>query len=269
MKGENEIGKGASSTPVTFTTGEEEPSAPPNDIAAESMGLSTIRVTFRSPPMENQNGEIKGYYVGYRKVRDNRDNNPYVYITVKTSNQTRPKDITFHEYFLRQLNRGTEYSIVVKAYNSAGSGPQSHPVTAQTFDGDLPPSFQLNVIDNTDETISLQWYQKFHSSNSPQSAISGYIIHYRKENEAKWKEVPISNIKPTVDPESSFNSYSFVLENLESNTNYMIYVAAINRFGVGDPSNLVTAITQNGKNLNLDLNFSFFSLSFQPSKEWP
>ncbi|XP_075680880.1 cell adhesion molecule Dscam1-like isoform X4 [Dermatophagoides pteronyssinus] len=253
---ENEIGKGASSAPVTFTTGEEEPSAPPNDIAAESMGPSTIRVTWRSPPIENWNGEIKGYYVGYRKVRDN--NAPYVYITVPTtaagrdSNQAqkaRPKEITFHEYFLRQLNKGTEYSIVVKAYNSAGSGPQSHPMTAHTFDGDLPPSFQLNVIDSTEETISLQWYQKLHGSNYPQSAISGYTIHYRKENEAKWKEVPISNNnanQPTVDPNSSFNSYSFVLENLEPNANYMIYVAAINRFGVGDPSNLITTRTQNG-----------------------
>ncbi|KAH9528840.1 hypothetical protein DERF_002756 [Dermatophagoides farinae] len=253
---ENEIGKGASSAPVTFTTGEEEPSAPPNDISLESMGPSTVRLVWRSPPIENWNGEITGYYVGYRKARDN--NSPYVYITVPTSaasrdsnqaQKTRPKEITFHEYFLRQLNKGTEYSVVVKAYNSAGSGPQSHPMVAHTFDGDLPPAFQLNVIDNTEETISLQWYQKLPHSNYPQSAISGYTIHYRKENEAKWKEVPISNNnanQPTVDPNSSFNSYSFVLENLEHNAKYMIYLVAINRFGVGDPSNVITARTHNG-----------------------
>lgn len=220
------------------------------------MGPTTIRITWRSPPIENWNGEIKGYYIGYRKSRDT--NQPYVYITMPITKEyvaqkVRPtpgnqKEISFHEYFLRQLAKGTEYNIVVKAYNSAGSGPQSHEIMAHTFDGELPPPFQLNIIDSTEETISMQWYQKLHGSYGQSAPISSYTIHYRKDGEHKWKEVPISSASnPTADPNNLFNSYSFVLENLEPNIQYLVYVAAINRFGVGDPSNIVSARTQNGK----------------------
>lgn len=159
---ENQIGRSAASNPVKFGTGDEEPSAPPHDLALEPVGPTTMRVTWRSPPIENWNGEIKGYYLGYRKAQDT--SLPYVYTfvpvaqEVSTSN-VRPtmssfkRDITFHEHFIRQLAKGTEYSIVIKAYNSAGSGPQSHDILAHTFDGDLPPSMQLSVIDTAEDTI--------------------------------------------------------------------------------------------------------------------
>ncbi|KAF7493498.1 Down syndrome cell adhesion molecule -like protein [Sarcoptes scabiei] len=328
---ENEIGKGSSSTPISFVTGEEEPSAPPNDITVESMGPTTLRITWRSPPIENWNGDLKGYYIGYRRAQDN--NSPFIYITMpivkdfrhhtqsspnslssssssssastkirssSSSSSAVKKEIHFHEYFLRQLNKGVEYKIVVKAYNSAGSGPQSHEIMATTFDGDLPPAFQLNVIDSTEETISLQWYQKLHGSSSalssPSSIITSYTIHYRKEGEIKWKEVPISatlNVMgPTNDPNGhhqqsslvnsninnnnhhyhQLNSYSFVLENLDANVNYMIYVAAINRFGIGDPSNIATVHTQNGMSMishEVVRRFNDANYYLEPMFVWP
>ena len=164
---------------------------------------------------------------------------------VRPTTPTYQKEITFHEHFIYKLAKGTEYTVVVKAYNSAGSGPQSHEIIARTFDGDLPPSFQLAVIDTTEETISFQWYQKVQTAN-PQAPITGYSIHYRKETEHKWKEMPVSSLaNPSPNP-NILSSFSFVLENLDANVQYKIYVVAINRFGVGDPSNIVVAQTQNG-----------------------
>ncbi|GIY09031.1 down syndrome cell adhesion molecule-like protein 1 [Caerostris extrusa] len=44
------------------------------------------------------------------------------------------------EFFLTNLLKASDYSVVVKAYNSAGSGPPSHELYVRTLDGDLPPS---------------------------------------------------------------------------------------------------------------------------------
>lgn len=266
MLAENEIGKGASTNQITFKTGEEEPSAPPNDITAEALGPSTIRVTWYSPPIENWNGEIRGYYIGYRKT--NEPNAQFVYKLVSNNEEqtggrsnlntvvttSNKKEITFHEYFIRQLAKETEYSVVVKAYNAAGSGPVSHEVTARTFDGKLPPQLQLSVIDSTDMTISLRWHQKLQSGTvasvgGNSNVVTSYLIHYKKISESKWHQVPISVPMPaSPDPNNFFNSYSFVLEGPEANNRYKIYVNAVNRFGVGDPSNIVVAETINGKN---------------------
>lgn len=39
-----------------------------------------------------------------------------------------------HDYRLTGLRKYTQYSIVVKAFNSKGDGPGSDPVTAHTFE---------------------------------------------------------------------------------------------------------------------------------------
>jgi len=50
---------------------------------ASSMSRSLeLLVAWRSPPIENWNGEIKGYYLRYKKTRE--PNFPYVYTFVPT-----------------------------------------------------------------------------------------------------------------------------------------------------------------------------------------
>ncbi|KAJ6222590.1 hypothetical protein RDWZM_001135, partial [Blomia tropicalis] len=282
---ENEIGKSSASPTITFTTGEEEPSAPPNDIAVEPLGPTTIRITWRSPPIENWNGDIKGYYLGYKKAHE--PNFPYVNtfvsanshesssssgLNVRPTIATSKKEITFHEHFIRQLAKGTEYTIVIKAYNSAGSGPQSHEILAHTFDGDLPPTLQLSVIDTTEDTISLRWHQKLQGAFQ-QTPVTSYSIHVQKEGEQKWKDIPIiPSVNPSPDPTSLFNSYSYVLESLEPNVHYKIYVTAVNRFGVGDPSNVIVTRTVNGMAVmqhEIMRTFNDGSYYLQPMFMWP
>jgi hypothetical protein len=243
MIAENEVGRGIASDTVTFTTGEEEPTAPPNDIKVESRGPTTIRVTWRSPQIEHWNGVIKGYYVGYRKTRD--PSFPFIYVSVesKPSPTGKEAEIVNYEHFVRHLTKGTEYAIVVKAYNSAGSGPQSHEMLVHTHDGDLPSAQHLSIIDSTANTLSLRWYQKdFRESQS--SPITSYTIHYQKEGDHKWIEVPITSFA-TPTP-SDIASYSYVLQNLETGAQYKIFVIAINRYGISDPSNIVITKTEGG-----------------------
>ena len=201
-------------------------------------------MTWRSPPVEHCNGVIKGYYVGYRKARE--PNFPFVLISVEAKPTQVGKDSEniVYEHFVRNLMKGTEYAVVVKAYNSAGSGPQSHEMLVHTRDGDLPPAQQLSAIDSTLNTISLRWYLK-DIRESQSSPTTGYSINYQRDGDSKWTEVPITSfVTPTSD--SDIVSYSYVLENLESGTYYKMFVTAINRYGVSDPSNIVITKTEGG-----------------------
>ena len=162
----------------------------------------------------------------------------------KPSQAAKEAETVVYEHFLRRLNKGTEYAVVVKAYNSAGSGPESHEMLVRTHDGDLPSAQQLSAIDTTLTTISLRWYLKDirETQNTP---ITGYTINYKKDGDPKWNEVPITQFL-TPSSDSDIVSYSYVLDGLESGAYYKIFVTALNRYGVSDPSNILVTKTEGG-----------------------
>lgn len=259
---ENEVGKSEPSDTVTFFTGEEEPSAPPHDISIEPKGPTTIRITWRAPPKESWNGIIKGYYVGYRKSKDS--NTAYTLKSVD-SKHSDPALIEneLYEYFLRDMFKGSEYEVVIKAYNLAGSGPQSHVLLARTLDGDLPPAQHLAAVDTSSNTISLRWNQK--DNRDLQTPVTSYTLHYQREGEPKWREIPLSSLTTSSPPvESSIPTFTYTLQNLESGVQYRVFVTALNRYGFSDPSNIVITKTVGGKLfficLQSQTNPLFFSL---------
>lgn len=158
-----------------------------------------------------------------------------------------------HEYFLRDLAKGTEYEIVLKAYNLAGSGPQSHVLLARTPEGDQPAAQHLVATDATASSITLRWSTKdpVRNADSQSTLISSYTLHYQREGEPRWREIPLSSQLATATPttsESTYNpSYTYTLGNLESGVHYRIFVTAVNRYGFSDPSNIVFPKTAGGK----------------------
>ncbi|GIZ00678.1 down syndrome cell adhesion molecule homolog [Caerostris extrusa] len=132
---ENEVGRGNPSESQQFLTKEAEPSAPPTDVTVESRGAGTLRVKWKTPPREQWNGQLKGYYIGYQVASSSE---PYSFKTVEFSKQGE------EEYRLTNLQRSTEYRVIVQAFNSAGSGPPSQDIIAKTSDTD-PPSPPLPV----------------------------------------------------------------------------------------------------------------------------
>lgn len=240
-----------------------------------------MRITWRAPPRETWNGQLKGYYVGYRKAKDGAS----TAFTLKSvdvkgnsagahhhgqggGNHPDPLAIEAeeHEYFLRDLAKGTDYEIVLKAYNMAGSGPQSHVLTARTPEGDQPAAQHLVATDATASSITLRWTTKdpmgvrgFQDQGSAaSSAITSYTLHYQREGEPRWREIPLSSSLATASPPANAGdsqqqqqvvvspSYTYTLANLESGVHYRIFVTAVNRFGFSDPSNIVFPKTAGG-----------------------
>ncbi|RWS01617.1 cell adhesion molecule-like protein, partial [Leptotrombidium deliense] len=130
---ENEVGIGESSEPVIFTTNKEEPSGSPMDITVKAAGPTNVKVSWGAPPKDEWNGDLEGYYIGYKAVGSNQ---PFSF---RSEVATPNKDSSHkYEFFLSNLMKDTSYDIVLKAFNSAGSGPQSHEMRVKTLDGELP-----------------------------------------------------------------------------------------------------------------------------------
>ncbi|GFR29678.1 contactin-2 [Trichonephila clavata] len=218
--GENEIGQGQPSDVLKFITGDEEPSGPPTDVWIEAKSSSSILVTWKPPPRELWYGELRGYFVGYKV---DASSHPYSFKTVDNAvNDSQ-------EYALTNLMKSTKYNIVVKAYNSAGTGPPSQDLVAKTLDGDVPEAPAFTVVAASESKISLRW------GDPPSRSIpvTGYTLHYRKDG-SEWYHIPII---------ASSSKNRFTITGLESSTPYKIYITASNQYGNGEPSDMLTVTT--------------------------
>nr|7Y6E_A Chain A, Dscam [Chelicerata]7Y6E_B Chain B, Dscam [Chelicerata]7Y6E_C Chain C, Dscam [Chelicerata]7Y6E_D Chain D, Dscam [Chelicerata]7Y6E_E Chain E, Dscam [Chelicerata]7Y6E_F Chain F, Dscam [Chelicerata]7Y6E_G Chain G, Dscam [Chelicerata] len=200
--------------------GASEPSGPPTDLWVESRGPFTILVRWKAPPKEYWHGKLKGYYVGYKMEGSPQ---PYSFKTVEAMNV----NIT-HEYLLNSLKKSTKYSIVVKAYNAAGTGPASQELIVKTLDGVLPRPPSVSLLSASDSTISVKWGHTI-SRDEP---VTGYTLHYRKKV-GHWLHVPLLASDQT----------RYTLTGLDSDTTYNVYVTANNRYGRGDPSGILSVRT--------------------------
>ncbi|XP_022236214.1 Down syndrome cell adhesion molecule-like protein 1 homolog isoform X4 [Limulus polyphemus] len=228
---ENEVGQGMPSQTIQFVTGEEAPVSPPTDVQVKPKGSSSLLVTWKPPPKELWNGELRGYYIDYKV---NSSPTSYLFKTVESSSNDS------YEYILSPLMKATRYSVVVKAYNGAGTGPPSEEITVKTLEGDLPLPPPVELVSNSDSAISLKW-GKSPSHNIP---VTGYTLHYKKKNSGEWNYVHVVA--------SDNNMYT--IKDLESGATYQLYLTAVNQFGRGNPSDYLS-ITTNPKGIGIGLPF--------------
>ncbi|GIY50312.1 protein sidekick-2 [Caerostris darwini] len=146
---ENALGQSRPSAVINVTTDEEAPSAYPREVQVHSTGAQSIKVTWKPPSEETQNGHIKGYYIGY-KISMSPDN--YVFKQVE-ANPNKEQQSTY----ITGLQPITEYDIVVKAFNSAGAGPKSIKISGKTLETAPPTSPIVQIDATTSSTISISW----------------------------------------------------------------------------------------------------------------
>lgn len=227
----NDVGRSVPSPYLKIKTGEEEPSSPPFDVYAEPKGPSTIRITWKPPPQEAWNGQPEGFYVGYRPSSGSEKA-----FTFRTVAFTSP-DVTY-EYFLPGLMPQTDYTITVKAFNLAGLGPESQIVSARTYSGDFAPPPKVSFLSVDSTSVSLRFGM---NPAKPIVGLNGFTVHFRSDNQMDWKEIKI--------PLGSQSDGDFTAKDLTPNSVYHFYVTAINSFGNGDPSSLLSIKTKNSDTL--------------------
>ncbi|XP_064480163.1 cell adhesion molecule Dscam1-like [Ornithodoros turicata] len=219
IRAENSLGPGQFSQEIQVTTDEEAPESPPLSVQATPLSSSTIKVTWKAPKKDLQNGLLKGYYVGYRQ---HSSSDSYTYKTLEIHSDFREETV------LSSLRRSTKYSVLVQAFNSKGSGPPSEEITVETFDSDPPPSPTLSVLTTSASSIQLQW----DSHASEDSPALGYYL-YIKEQFGTWEELQLSA-----------HQSSHIFQDLYCGTSYQFYLVSYNKMGKGEPSEVLSAKTQ-------------------------
>ncbi|XP_055948883.1 cell adhesion molecule Dscam2-like isoform X4 [Argiope bruennichi] len=214
---ENSLGQSKPSEPITVTTKEEAPAAPPADIRAEATSSSSVKVSWMAPPKEMRRGSIKGYYLGYKVLRSA---DTFTYKTLESSGDVR------EEHHLTNLRRFTQYVIRLQAFNKAGSGPHSEEITVQTLEYDPPGTPTLRVASVAATSVKLEW-------TAPDSTpIQGYILHYR-EDKGEWSE---HRLPPDIT--------NHVLQPLRCGTRYQVQITSFNKAGEGEPSDAIQVKTE-------------------------
>ncbi|CAD7088390.1 unnamed protein product [Hermetia illucens] len=213
---ENEIGSSQSSEAVTIITAEEAPSGKPQNVKVEPLNQTTLKVTWKPPPRPEWNGELLGYYVGYRLANTN---NSYVFEDVNFSTEEGKE----HSLELSHLKTYTQYGVVIQAYNKVGAGPLTEEEKQYTAEGtpSVPPS-DTTCTTLTSQTIRVMWVSP--PLESANGVIKTYKVVYAPTD--LWFDDKNKDYKRTGQTET-------VLHGLKKFTNYTIQIAATTSGGDG------------------------------------
>ncbi|CAG2104883.1 unnamed protein product, partial [Medioppia subpectinata] len=210
----NSVGTSRLSKELKFTTEEESPSGPPTRVHLEAIDANSIKVEWFSPPSHQMNGELKGFYIGYKALNTN---DPFIYKTV----QTKPNlDLgSAFSLVLQGLSPYTHYSVIVQAYNNVGAGPRSDEMSIRT--GESIPSggpTGVSCVSFSSQSITISWNSL--SEDSINGVLKGYRVYYR----------PTDN-KDVMKNEVTAQQNKLTLYGLQKNTNYSLAVNAFNQMG--------------------------------------
>eukprot|EP00058_Branchiostoma_floridae_P023774 XP_002609264.1 hypothetical protein BRAFLDRAFT_124749 [Branchiostoma floridae] len=225
-------GDGPQSEPFTVQT-QDDPSgstdmgAPgaPLGVTGLSVDPYTIQVDWQPPtyPMD----DISGYRLLYAKEGDT---------TRETVDMGNPPDLTYN---LAGVSPDTQYNMWVMPYGPGGDGPQSQRFTVQTQREDLgsiaPKGAPgaASAVTRDASSLLVEWEAPTLPEGSPD--LLGFRLFWRKVGEGEYQTVEVG-------PEE----LSYVLMDLDTFTEYEMYVVAFNANGDGPNSDTFTAMTAEG-----------------------
>ncbi|XP_022176409.1 Down syndrome cell adhesion molecule-like protein Dscam2 isoform X50 [Myzus persicae] len=214
---ENGVGVSKPSDPVTIITSEEAPGGKPTNIHVDPIDENTLKVMWKAPERSDWNGEIQGYYVGYKQ--SSLVDNKFVFETVEFSKEEGKE----HYLEIFNLKTYTQYTIVVQAFNKLGAGPMSDEIKQYTSEGvpeQAPHDTTCTTL--TAQTIRISWVSP--PLSTANGVIKGYKVIYGPSD--SWFNESTKDTKITVSSET-------ILHGLKKFTNYSMEVLAFTAGGDG------------------------------------
>ncbi|XP_021929576.1 Down syndrome cell adhesion molecule-like protein Dscam2 isoform X2 [Zootermopsis nevadensis] len=213
---ENEIGTSEPSDTVPIITAEEAPGGPATAVKVEAEDQHTLKISWKPPERDQWNGEILGYYVGYKLASSDK---PYLFETVEFSKEEGKE----HHLQISNLKTYTQYSVVVQAFNKVGPGPMSEETRQYTAEGipEQPPQ-DTTCTTLTSQTIRVSWVSP--PLTAANGIIKGYKVIYGPSD--TWYDENSKDTKITSSSET-------ILHGLKKYTNYSMQVLAFTSGGDG------------------------------------
>uniref|UniRef100_A0A673X4W1 Sidekick cell adhesion molecule 2 n=1 Tax=Salmo trutta TaxID=8032 RepID=A0A673X4W1_SALTR len=159
----NIVGEGPTSTPQEVFVGEAVPTAPPQNMAIQTATATQLDVTWESPPLDTQNGDIQGYKVYFWEFQRKNE-----------TERLRTLFLPEGGVKLKNLTGYTTYMISVAPFNAAGDGPRSPPIRGRTQQAaPSAPSF-IHFSELTTTSVNVSWGEPTY----PNGILEGYRLVY-------------------------------------------------------------------------------------------
>uniref|UniRef100_A0A668VJF0 protein-tyrosine-phosphatase n=1 Tax=Oreochromis aureus TaxID=47969 RepID=A0A668VJF0_OREAU len=200
-------GIGAFTNELVQRTSQAKPSAAPEGVSCESASSTSLRVSWRPPPMEGQNGELASYELRYQRIERSEfavfDGGILCFLP--------------QELILGDLKAETLYSVSVAAYTTKGDGAHSKAKLVQT------PGIGKHM--SSIHFIVVRWAPPLECSDSRGAPveIQGYRLQFGLKN---------SSLDTTVD--FTNRERNFTARDLSPGSSYIFVLAAKSRAGYGD-----------------------------------
>ncbi|KAM9844575.1 receptor-type tyrosine-protein phosphatase S-like [Aulostomus maculatus] len=223
-------GIGAFTNELVQRTSQAKPSAAPEGVSCESASSTSLRVSWRPPPIEGQNGDLAGYELRYQRVsgagsKGQGQEVKGLRIPAQQQGQT----------VVEGLEKWSWYNITVAASTSEGAGPNSPAVLCRT-DEDVPGSAprQVDVQPLNSSALRVTWRSVL--PRLRQGQVRGYQVHYSRAESGESRNLP--RIKDVLLDESQMEEddstqYDMILGGLKAETLYSVSVAAYTTKGDG------------------------------------
>ncbi|XP_012274978.1 protein sidekick isoform X2 [Orussus abietinus] len=201
----NSEGDGPPSPPVTVYVGEAVPTGEPQHVKAEPISSTEVHVKWKPPQPNMQNGDLLGYKIFYLVTNSPQD------LEIKQEEEIEVVPASYLTHSLVFLDKYTEYRIQVLAFNPAGDGPRSPPITVRTKQ-DLPgPPSNLQFTEITMTSMRVSW----DPPKMRNGKIVGYIVAYEtaEQNDRFSKQVKqkVSETNLLVQPLEEEVTYTFTV----------------------------------------------------------
>ncbi|XP_014091561.2 protein sidekick isoform X13 [Bactrocera oleae] len=205
----NSQGPGPASPPVAVYVGEAVPTGEPRAVDAAPISSTEVRLRWKPPKQSMQNGDLLGYKIFYlvidspQKLEEGR----------KWEEEIEVVSATATSHSLVFLDKFTEYRIQLLAFNPAGDGPRSAPITVKTLQGLPSAPLNLRFEEITMQSLKVSW----DPPRFPNGEILGYLVTYEttEENEKFSKQV-----------KQKVSGTSLKVQNLEEEVTYTFTVRA-------------------------------------------
>ncbi|XP_043661413.1 protein sidekick isoform X6 [Drosophila teissieri] len=221
----NSQGPGPATPPAAVYVGEAVPTGEPRAVDAAPISSTEVRLLWKPPKQSMQNGDILGYKIYYLVTYSPQALEP----GRKWEEEIEVVSATATSHSLVFLDKFTEYRIQLLAFNPAGDGPRSAPITVKTLPGVPSAPLHLRFSDITMQSLEVSWDPpKFLNGE-----ILGYLVTYEttEENEKFSKQV-----------KQKVSNTTLRVQNLEEEVTYTFTVRAQTSvdYGPGISENVTT-----------------------------
>ncbi|XP_051996637.1 neural cell adhesion molecule L1-like protein isoform X3 [Xyrauchen texanus] len=217
IQAKNHAGWGPDPKIITAYSGEDFPSAAPEDVAVEVMNETMVKVRWAHVHKDKLHGHLGGYMVNWLRLPSPLD---------LTKTHGEKHSLTFAGERTHAVVTGlrpfSEYSLIVMAFNNRGNGPGSHPVSFKTPEGVPGQAASFRVTNIQKHKVTLTWSSPIDANG----VLIGYILQYQLINDT-------GEVGPLMTMNISADSNKLHLQDLEALSRYKFYLRCCTRVGCG------------------------------------